>query len=176
MESALKSVFRISRGKGDPTFQNLPQQRKLFLHFRFIAQSFVASLSSYVFDTAIGGNFDPFLDRLSPKSSAPDSNEIRDTGTLRFTDVFELANAHSNLLDDILSACLLRTGQKQVSELLRHSMELVLEFCIVVGELHRKRIEEYSAAPVIEDLYTRFRGKMVTLVCRSSASPMLGTD
>ncbi|EFI28230.1 hypothetical protein CC1G_14255 [Coprinopsis cinerea okayama7 len=155
VESALKSVFRIARGTRDPTFQNLPQYRKLFLHFRFIAQSFVASLSSYVFDTAIGGNFDPFLARLSPKPPSESGEASSD-----FTDVFELAEAHSNLLDDILSACLLRTGQKAVSELMRHSLEIVLEFCVVVGELHRKRMKEYEAAPVIEDLYGRFRGKM----------------
>ncbi|KAH6914460.1 Spc98 family-domain-containing protein [Coprinopsis sp. MPI-PUGE-AT-0042] len=228
VESALKSVFRICRDAADPVFQNLPKTRRLFLHFRFIAQSFVAGLSSYVFDTAIAGNFDPFLARVSPpatprtratrsasasgrqtpvalekSTSSTVTNASRSlqqmrsasvsrrpprrstsatsriatitaaatvgsdpatlTTTSGFTDVFELAQAHSSVLDDILSACLLRTGQKGVSELMRHSLEIVLEFCIVVGEVERKRMKEYEAAGVVEDLYTRFRGKMGSL-------------
>lgn len=231
VESALKSVFRISRNTADPIFQNLPQSRQLFLHFRFIAQSFVGGLSSYVFDTAIAGNCDPFLARVSPpvapKTRAPGSasasgrqtpvaplerstsstvtttsrsvQQMRSMSVSRrpprrstsiasrttnfagdpsissgsataakstsgFADVFELAQAHSSVLDDILSACLLRTGQKAVSELMRHSLEIVLEFCVVVGEVERKRMKEYEAAGVVEDLYTRLRGKMGSLV------------
>ena len=118
----------------------------------------MSSLSGYIFDTAIRGNFDPFLARLScGDSSLP-------TSSSEFADVFELAQCHSVLLDDILNACLLRSGQKGVGDLLRHSLELVLEFTIVVGELHRGRLQEYQAAPLIEDLFQRFRTKMATFV------------
>ena len=41
---------------------------------------------------------------------------------------------------------LLRSGQKGIGDLLRYSRELVLEFTIAVGELHRGRLEEYQAA------------------------------
>ncbi|TFK25244.1 hypothetical protein FA15DRAFT_703942 [Coprinopsis marcescibilis] len=165
VESAIKSVFRMSRGHTDPLFQSLPETRKLFLHFRFVAQSFVASLAAYVFDTAIGGNFDPFLARLEASAKSNSSTQQTNAAASNpgFTDVFELATAHSALLDDILSACLLRTGQKGVSELLRSSLEIVLQFCVNVGELHRKRMEEYRAAPIIEDLFMQFRNKMGTL-------------
>jgi hypothetical protein len=122
------------------------------LHFRFVAHSFVSNFSSYVFDTAIRGNFDPFVARLS-SSSLPD-----------FSDVFALAKAHSVLLDDILSACLLRSGQKAVGEVLRCALELILEFAIVVGELWRGRMEEYRAATVLEDVEGRFLEKMGVLV------------
>ena len=146
-------------------FPTLTKSRKLFLHFRFISQAFVSSLSGYIFDTAIGGNFDPFLARLSWGDSAnlPTSSSNNER-TFEFADVFELAQCHSDLLDDILNACLLRSGQKGVGELLRHSLELVLEYTIVVGELHRGRLEEYQAAPLIEDLFQRFRTKMATFV------------
>jgi Gamma tubulin complex component C-terminal len=120
----------------------------------------VSSLSGYIFDTVIGGSFDPFLARLSSGDPISSRNER----AFEFSDVFELAQCHSALLDDILNACLLRSGQKGVGDLLRHSLELVLEFTIVVGELHRGRLEEYQAAPLIEDLFQRFRTKMATFV------------
>ena len=123
----------------------------------------MSSLSGYIFDTVIGGNFDPFLARLSSGDSGL-SISSRNERAFEFSDVFELAQCHSALLDDILNACLLRSGQKGVGDLLRHSLELVLEFTIVVGELHRGRLEEYQAAPLIEDLFQRFRKKMATFV------------
>ena len=167
VESAIKSVFRMStrRSTSNFLFPTLTKSRKLLLHFRFISQAFVSSLSGYIFDTAICGNFDPFLARLSCGDSGLPTSSSDNERTFEFADVFELAQCHSALLDDILNACLLRSGQKGVGELLRHSLELVLEFTIVVGELHRGRLEEYQAAPLMEDLFQKFRTKMATFVC-----------
>ncbi|KAF5328834.1 hypothetical protein D9619_011684 [Psilocybe cf. subviscida] len=171
VECALKSLFRMSSHRAIATylFPTLTQSRKLLLHFRFLAQSFVASLSGYIFDTAIGGNFDPFLTRLSADNEKGHG----------FSDVFEVAERHSALLDDILSACLLRSGQRGIGDVLRHCLELVLEFIIVVGELHRGRVQEYQAALMIEDIFRRFCKKMTTLtqvlkglVDRSSSSKL----
>lgn len=130
----------------------------------------MSSLSGYVFDTAIGGNFDPFLAQLSGQESGTGLGSEADPAAngARFSDVFELAQRHSALLDDILSACLLRSGQRGVGDLLRHCLELVLEFTIVVGELHRGRIEEYQAAPMIEELFKKFYIKMNTFVSEST--------
>ena len=166
VESALKSLFRMSthRSTSNFLFPTLTKSRKLLLHFRFISQAFVSSLSGYIFDTAIGGNFDPFLARLSSSGDSGLPMSSPNEQTFEFSDVFELAQCHSALLDDILSACLLRSGQKGVGDLLRHSLELVLEFTIVVSELHRGRLEEYQAAPLVEDLFQRFRTKMITFV------------
>lgn len=150
-----------------PTFS---ASRKLLLHFRFVAQSFVSALSSYVFDTVIGGNFDFFFARLSgqisdpPSSSTTPDKEGAPYHQHRFSDVFELAEAHSSLLDSILSACLLRSGQRAMSDLLRQALEIVLELAIVIGELHRERIQEYQAGPMVEELYNKFRAKMALLV------------
>lgn len=147
------------RTEGMSLFPTLTKSRRLLLHFRFVAQAFVSGLSGYVFDSAIGGNFDPFLSQLSFSSSA------HETRRPSFSDVFELAQCHSALLNDVLSACLLRSGQKGVGDLLRQSMETVLEFTIVVGELQRGRIEEYQASPMIEELYKKFCVKLTMLVC-----------
>ncbi|KAF5386245.1 hypothetical protein D9615_002656 [Tricholomella constricta] len=151
VEHALGSLFRMTRASAKPLFPTLVPSRKRLLHFRFVAQSFVSNLSAYVSDTAIGGNFDPFLARLSPQN---DGHEVG------FSDVFALAKSHSRLLDDMLSACLLRSGQRAVGELLRSALELVLEFTIVVGELHRGRMEEYQAAPLLEHISNKFFGQM----------------
>ncbi|KDR74981.1 hypothetical protein GALMADRAFT_69458 [Galerina marginata CBS 339.88] len=164
VESALKSLFRMSthRTTANFLFPTLIQARNLLLHFRFLAQTFVSNLAGYVFDTAIGGNFDPFIEQLSA-DKAGQSSQDQKLGNTTFSDVFELAQRHSALMDDILSACLLRSGQRGVGDLLRHSMELVLEFTIVVGELHRGRIQEYQAAPLVEELFRKFCTKMRTL-------------
>ena len=147
------------------------------LHFRFVAQSFISNLSAYIFDTAVGGNFDPFIERLAATAAAassapasmsrptsPTSRNVAPAATERFSDVLSLSQSHSELLDNILSACLLRSGQREVGEILRQALEAVLEFSVVMGELHRGRLEEYQAGPMVEELFAKFRGKMMMLV------------
>ncbi|KAH7922364.1 hypothetical protein BV22DRAFT_1017395 [Leucogyrophana mollusca] len=155
VEAAIRATYRMTRSERDPLFPTLVPSNKLLLHFRFVAHSFVNTLSSYVFGTAIGGNFDVFLSRVQPPHS-----ETSD----EFPDVFSLADSHSVLLDDILSACLLRSGQRAVGDLLRGTLELVLEFCVLVGDLKARRLEEYRAASALEVLYGTFRKKMSNFI------------
>ncbi|KAH9176655.1 Spc98 family-domain-containing protein [Lactarius sanguifluus] len=147
LQNALAALFRMTRG--GPLFPTLTSANNLLLRFRFAAQSFVSGLASHVPDVAVRGNVDPFLARLTP-------------GT--FTDVFELADAHSDVMDDVLSACLLRSNQRTAGEALRGCMELVLDLCVLAGERRRSRVEEYAAVPVLETLYASFVEKMNTLV------------
>ncbi|KAJ7217732.1 gamma-tubulin complex, DGRIP91/SPC98 component protein [Mycena pura] len=154
VEHALSAVFRMGRSTCRPVFPTLTSSNKLLLHFRFIAQSFVTNLSQYIVHTAINGNFDPFLERLSP------SGDLNPP----FSDVFALAKAHSALMDDVLGACLLRSSQRVAGDLLRQALELVLEFAVLVGDLKTDRLEEYQAAPLLEDLSRAFRAKMAALV------------
>ena len=65
VQHALSSLYRMSTDSVAPVFDTLAQARKKLLHLRFVAQSFVTAVSSYVFDAAIRGNFDAFLDRVS---------------------------------------------------------------------------------------------------------------
>lgn len=150
----------MTRSLDAPLFPTLAASRKRLLHLRFISHSLVSTLCQYVCDTAIGGNFDSFLDRLSPNAPA----FLHNGEPSGFSDVFALARSHSALLDDILSACLMRSSQRQAGDLLRNSLELILEFSILAGQLRRKSLEEYQAAPLLEDLNTRLRKKMSTLV------------
>jgi hypothetical protein len=153
VESAIRAAFRITHQ--DVLFPTLSQSRKLLTHFRFVAQSFVTTLSAYVFDVAIGGNFDAFLARVTACRLGTSSE---------FSDVFSLAGAHSAVLDDILSACLMRSGQRAAGDLLRGSLELVLELCIMIGDLKDGRLQEYQASSALDVLFVAFRKKMSTLV------------
>lgn len=134
-----------------PLFPTLTSANNALLRFRFSAQSVISAIASHVSDVAVRGNVDPFLARLS---TTP--------GT--FTDVFELADAHSDMMDDVLSACLLRSSQRTAGDALRGCMELALELCVLAGDRRRGRIEEYAAVPRLEKLHASFVEKMGTLV------------
>jgi hypothetical protein len=118
--------------------------------------SFVSSLSAYIFDAAIGSNFDCFLVRLSKE---------------RFSDVFELSEEHSKMMDDILSACLLRSSQRASADLLMGCLEVVLDLGILTSKLYRGDLEEYRAIPILNDLNHKFRRLMRNLV-RSAFAPV----
>ncbi|KAF7308550.1 Spindle pole body component [Mycena chlorophos] len=159
VQHALSAVFRMSRSAQRPLFPTLSQANKQLLHLRFIAQSFIQSLSSYVLDTAVGGNFEPFLARVSPPAS---TNVIDDSAG--FADIFSLAKAHSMLLDDVLAACLLRSTQRVAGDLLRQALELVLDFAVLVGERWEGRLEEYQAAPLLHELAGRFKRRIGAVI------------
>lgn len=140
-----------------PLFPTLSSARGLLLHFRFVAHAFLSTLSTYIYDTAIGGNFDAFLSRIAACRETPDAQS-------GFRDVFALAECHSSVLDDILSACLLRSSQRAAGDLLRGTLEVILEFCVLVGDLKDGRMAEYQASPVLDTLYASFRKKASALV------------
>lgn len=155
----MKALFRMSQDTTSPLFETLAPSRRLFLYFRFIANSFVDSFSSYVYDTAIGGNFDAFVYNLTSPADREKDNILP-----IFSDVFALADYHSKVMDDILGACLLRSSQKAVGDLLRGALEVILEFGIVMSDLRSGQLQEYEAAGPLEDLFSTFRRKMILLV------------
>jgi len=141
--------------KDSTLFPTLTSSNKLLLHFRFVLHSFVTSLTGYIVDTAIRGNFDVFLMRLSQDNPG-------------FSDVFSLAKAHATVMDNILYACLLRSGQRSVGDVLRGALDIVLDFGILAGELYEGSVEEYQAASLLESQFQKFCVKMKTLVRWSS--------
>lgn len=155
----MKALFRMTQPNTSPLFETIAPTRRLFLYFRFVASSFVGSLSSYVYDTAIGGNFDPFLHHLaSPHDRAAD-NPLP-----IFSDVFALADHHSKIMDDILGACLLRSSQKAVGDLLRGALEIILQFGILMSDLRNGKLQEYEAAGPLDDIFSAFCRKMTSFV------------
>jgi len=152
----VRMLHRLSRSHKKPLFDTLARTNSLFLHFRFLAHTFVAQLCSYVYDTAIRGHFDSFLLNISAPEGGHDEH--------RFSDVFELAQYHSDVLDNILIACLLRSGQKAAGDALRMCLETVMELGVLAGELSRGRIEEYQAKSALEQLYPAFKRRVSRLV------------
>lgn len=158
--NVVAALFRMTRKTDRPLFPTLTHSNRLVLHFGFVAQSFLASLSSYVYDKAIRGRFDALLDALSSREKESSAAQVEPG----FSDIFALAKVHAQVLDNILSACLLRSGQKAVGDVLRNCIELILELGILAGERYRGRMEEYQAAGPLEDLWARFSSRMATLV------------
>ena len=141
-------------------FPTLTNSRKLLLHFRFIYQAFSSNLFSMLPSVATLIPFWPdYLVAIRPH-------------LLLMNELLNLLTS-LNLLSVILSSKTISSMLvcwglvKKVYEI---SCDIVLnlafEFTIVVGELHRGRLEEYQAAPLtgIEDLFQRFRTKMATFV------------
>lgn len=149
-------LHRLSRSPTKPLFGTLAKTNALFLHLRFLTHTFVAQLCSYVYDTAIRGHFDSFLLKLSTPKGGHNEH--------RFSDVFELARYHSDVLDNILIACLLRSGQKAAGDALRACLEAVMELGVLAGELSRGRVEEYRAQSALVELYSAFKRRVSRLV------------
>ena len=149
-------LHRLSRSPAKPLFDTLAKTNTLFLHFRFLAHTFVAQLCSYVYDTAIRGHFDAFLLKLLTPGG--------DRSEHRFSDVFELVQHHSDVLDNILIACLLRSGQKAAGDALRMCLETVMELGVLAGELSRGRVEEHQAKSALEELCSAFKRRVSRLV------------
>lgn len=133
-------------------FPTLVKANKGLLHFRFISHHFIGALASYVTDVAITSHFDSF------------AASLLDVTQVNYDDAFTLGAAHSALLDDVLSACLLRSGQRAATLIVGNAMELVLSFVIVVGQLYEGRLQEYEAEPMLAELNREFKTKMRTLV------------
>ncbi|KAI0686364.1 Spc98 family-domain-containing protein [Cytidiella melzeri] len=159
VENVVKALFRMSSPGSNPLFQTITSSQRLFEYFRFMASSFVAALSSYIYDTAIGGNFDAFLSKITKEDKSPASKE-----SPTFPDVFALADGHSDLLDEVLSACLMRSEQKPVGDLLRSVLDVILELGVLMGDLRQGVLEEYQATGPLQDLHATFRKKMMMLV------------
>lgn len=159
VEAAMRFVFRLTCAPSHSLFKTLSNSNRLLWHFRFVAFSFINTLSTYFYDVAIQGNFNSLLARIAICRESEAWNNPRE-----FQDVFALAQCHSLVLDDILSACLLRSSQKLASDALRGAMQIVLKFCILVGDLKDAQLEPRQAAATLESLYGNFREKVSTLV------------
>ncbi|KIY69539.1 hypothetical protein CYLTODRAFT_420602 [Cylindrobasidium torrendii FP15055 ss-10] len=148
VENALAAVFRMTRASDAELFPTFTPSRKLLLHLRFLAQTFIASLSQYTFVTAIDGNMGGFLARLDPNAPTILWNGL----PAGFRDVFALADAHSELLDDMLSACVMRSTQRAAGEQLRDVFQAILDFSTFVGRMRRGQMKEYEGVPIVEEL------------------------
>ncbi|KAI5121959.1 hypothetical protein M0805_002030 [Coniferiporia weirii] len=176
VEHAIRLLYRLARPNSPRLFTDHPAARNTLTHFRFAAQAFVSALSAYVADTAVRGNVDAFFARLSAAESAsalssrsesePEPEVTTTTFAARgpFADVYALMQRHARVLDDVLAACLLRSAQRAVGDVLRACLEIVLEFAVLVGNVHRGVVKEAPAAARLEALYNKFHSRLGVLL------------
>ena len=144
----------------EPLFQTLTKSNELLLSFVYLAHTFVQMLTSYIYDVAIGGHFNAFLFKVALSEKAEKSTE----SVHAFTDIVSLAKYHSEVMDVILSSCLLRSAQKPVSDALRSCLETILGLGSLVGALRYGRMKEYEASHQVEDLYKKFHSAVMHFV------------
>jgi hypothetical protein len=170
----MQAVYRMTRDVQVSLFPTLSKSNALLLYFRFVVQRFITSLSSYVADNVIRGHFDHFMDSVFSASQeiVCDTSSATDhlhnghgSNPSKYTDVFILAQKHSDVLDEMLSSCLLRSGQKTAGDKLQGVLELILDFGILASDLYQGRLEEYQAATALENLWNTFRLRTKSLVC-----------
>ena len=176
METVSRGVFHsVHQATSDETlFKSKPQAYRLLLRFRFQTHSFVSTLTSYIFDSAIGTHFNAFMRRFDSVAQQIrlHSHQERD-GDERFPslpDVFELMNDHSKMLDRILGACMLRTQQRAIAEVVTDILSNVLNLGTLVGDMKRGITDEVNGETKMKKLYYTFERKMFTLVCLLSLS------
>jgi hypothetical protein len=166
-----------------------PEALALLHRFRFHSHSFVSTLITYVFDTAIGIHFDGFMTRvkdvaiqhairtsqsnapqLDPKVDATNNGPFNvaqvyvDDDAKPVADIFELMDDHSIVLDKILGSCVLRTPQRAISDVLEDILSLVLRLGSLVRDLRRGALTNVDAAAQLEKLHYNFERKMITFV------------
>jgi hypothetical protein len=154
----------MSRDREITLFPTLKRAHDLLNHFRFVAHNFVCSLTSYFFDTVVRGHFDAFLESILVASGTPFDGKENTKSGRQYTDVFALAQTHADILDEMLSACLLRSGQKGINDILHSVLEVILDLGVLAGDVHQGHLQEYQALPTLEDLWAAFCRRTKRLV------------
>ena len=87
-----------------------------------------------------------------------------DKGFPSVPDVFELMNDHSKMLDKVLGACMLRTQQHAIAEVVTDILSNVLNLGTLVGDMKRGIVDDSTGEARIKELYRTFERRMFTLV------------
>jgi hypothetical protein len=169
---AYRCTFKFSESSSSPTprtpvFSYSPKANAMLVCLRFQIQAFVTSYAGYIFDSAIGANFDSYLERISDRDNDKDIMariQVNAEQEHDVTSVFALRDLHSQLLDRILSGCLLRTAQRAAGDALRDLLDVVLQFGALVVDLRGGAVGESEGAQRVEEVYWLFRKKMFRFV------------
>ncbi|KIJ50502.1 hypothetical protein M422DRAFT_224566 [Sphaerobolus stellatus SS14] len=175
VETTLRLSYRCLFHSKIPLFPYSSQARSIAFNLRFQMQSFVMAFGNYVFDTIIAGNFDNYLQTISELRSALEEQEMLQNG---IANIFELRASHSQLLDRILSGCLLRGVQRQAGDTLKNLFDTILSFGSLIENLYYGRIREGSAAVELSELNATYQSQMhrFILVVHTMASKEQGID
>ena len=153
----------------------------LLRRFRFHLHAFLSVLTSYVFDTVIGANFNAFNLKLrsiedlhrtrqrewNEASVDPSTFGSNQECSKPAADIFEVMEEHSKMFDKILGGCMLRTQQRAISDVLEDILSVVLLLGSLVRDFKRRALSEENATAQLLKLHNAFERKMITLVYHS---------
>lgn len=170
-------IFRSTRHDTSPAllaFSVRSPIRKQLNTLRFQVTSFMSTLNTYIFDSAIGLNFSAFLDRLAklrhgvpdgPQTSMDDADDIPTIEDEELRDVFSILAYHSAVMDKILEACLLKARHRSTAASLTECLESIILLGKIVVEINDGKMAEEEAKRMLERLHISFEASMTSLVC-----------
>ncbi|KAG8998356.1 hypothetical protein FRB94_006929 [Tulasnella sp. JGI-2019a] len=152
-------------------------RRQLRHKFCFEVHHFVTSLTTYVFDSAIASHWKPFLNRMraihrrlapvvAKNNKAYDNTEwTTDEFADGFDDVFSISSQHSDALDKILTACLLKSRHRAAGAAVKKPLQLILDLADVLTEAMSPDGSIIDAAEIrLVELYGAWDASMRHLV------------
>ncbi|KAI1496655.1 Spc98 family-domain-containing protein [Biscogniauxia marginata] len=139
-----------------------------WLRFRFEAQHFITSISTYFFETSIETPWRQFEKWLY----GVESNLLKDDLNSPATQVpspDELREEHERLLDHMMHGLLLRKRQQPVMKLLEEIFNLIIKFSHQARLETSGKVEGNASNVLIRGLYDSFKKKVDVFiaVCRS---------
>lgn len=149
---------------------NRPEAQRVFHHLRFQTNAFISALSTYIADSAIGANYNTFMERLVKlrhgvsEQSPSSSSAPEDVPLEELRDVFSILAYHSAVMDKILEACLLKTRHRSVGASLVSCMDSVLHLGKLVVGLKAGTMSEETAERKLRKIHDSFHSAMENLV------------
>ncbi|KAI8628263.1 hypothetical protein F5Y19DRAFT_438752 [Xylariaceae sp. FL1651] len=134
----------------------------VWFRFRFEAQHFVQSISTYFFDTGIQmpwQRFENWLDTIQSSLARVDTGA---RGTQVSPD--KVLREHEKMLDSIMYVLLLRKRQQPVLELLEEIFKVILKFSRQVQLEVEGKVDGNASKDLIQGLYKNFRKRVEIFV------------
>ncbi|KAI2625191.1 hypothetical protein GGS21DRAFT_531678 [Xylaria nigripes] len=135
----------------------------VWLRFRFEAQHFVQSITTYFFDTGIQIPWLDFEKWLDGVESALGRADVDIVGT-RVVSLDDVRKNHEEMLDRMMNTLLLRKRQQPVMALLEEIFRLILKFSRQAQLEVSGKVEENASKAIIQDLFRVFRKKVEVFV------------
>lgn len=184
MDTVARSIFLLAQNKdGVSPFKHDIHSTKLLERFSRQIQSFTNSLIGYVFDSAINSHWKTFTSRLQSLKSEYSSTGLRRSQTAHsdedtegedeqeLHDVFSILDYHTDVLDKILTACLLKARLNSANAALRRPLNTVLALARLVKDLNEGRRSAEKAASMLVDLHRHWNASLKNLVSTLSCNP-----
>lgn len=174
VDTVARSIFLLAQNKdGASPFKHDKRSTKLLQRFSRQIQSFTDSSIGYVFDSAIGSHWKTFTSRLQSLKSEYSSTGLRRSQTSHSNeeeedqelhDVFSILDYHTDVLDKILTACLLKARLNSANAALRRPLNIVLALARLLKDLREGRRSAEKAASMLVDLHRHWNASMKNLV------------